>query len=105
LYQKALAISEKVSGPDSTDTAATLASLGGLYDHMGQFAKAEPLELRALRIYEKALGPEHPLTATAAGNLGRLYCDKGEFAKAEPVSQRAAGIRANLKQNRPAETN
>jgi Tetratricopeptide repeat len=47
---------------------------------MGQYPKAEPLELRALRIYEKVLGPDHPDTATAAGNLGRLYCDKGEFA-------------------------
>ena len=38
LYQHALAISEKAAGPDSTDTAATLDSLGALYDRMGQYA-------------------------------------------------------------------
>jgi len=59
---------------------------------MGQYPKAEPLELPALRIYEKVLGPDHPDTATAAGNLGWLYCDKGEFAKAEPLELRALAI-------------
>jgi hypothetical protein len=33
-----------------------------------------------------------------------LYWAKGQSVKAEPLSQRAAGIRASLKQNSPAET-
>src|SRR5437762_7162465 len=59
-----------------------------LYDRMGQYAKAEPLELRALRIYENALGPDHPDPARANINLAHLYCDKGEFAKAELLAIR-----------------
>src|SRR5436190_866405 len=63
-----------------------------LYDRMGQYAKAEPLELRALRIYENALGPDHPDTARANINLAQLYCDKGEFAKAELLAIRALKV-------------
>jgi CHAT domain-containing protein len=42
---------------------------------MGDYAKAEPLQLRALKISEKVFGPEHPDTARSLSNLATLYID------------------------------
>ena len=53
--------------------ATSLNNLAGLYDSLGDYAKAEPLYKRALAIWEKALGPDHPDVATSLNNLAALY--------------------------------
>ena len=57
LFQRALAIREKVLGPEHPDTAHSLNNLAGLYRTTGAYAQAEPLYQRALAIHEKVLGP------------------------------------------------
>ena len=69
LYERALAIREKVLGPDHPDTAASLNNLACLLQDQGDLAGARPLFERALAIREKVLGPEHPDTATSLNNL------------------------------------
>ena len=93
LYQRALAICEKVLGPDHPSTATSLNNLALLYDHQGRYGEAEPLYQRALAICEKALGPDHPDTATSLNNLAELYRNQGRYAEAEPLYQRALAIR------------
>ena len=61
---RALAIREKVLGPEHPETATSLNNRAGLLRDKGDYAVAEPLLRRALAIKEKALGPEHPDTAT-----------------------------------------
>ena len=60
LAARALAITEKVLGPEHPRTATALHNLADLYRATGAHAQAEPLYQRALAIAEKALGPEHP---------------------------------------------
>ena len=91
--QRALAIREKVLGPEHPDTANSLNNLAGLNYSQGLYAKAEPLYQRALSIREKALGPEHPDTANSLNNLAELHNVQGLYAKAEPLLQRALAIR------------
>src|SRR5262249_29151109 len=55
----ALAISEKVLGPEHRGTAASLVNLAELLEAQGDLMGARPLFERALAIFE-ALGPEHP---------------------------------------------
>jgi tetratricopeptide (TPR) repeat protein len=89
LGERALAIWEKVRGPEHPDTATGLNNLALLYRTMGQMAQALPLYQRALAIREKVRGPEHPDTATALYNLAELY-QKGAGARAprhRPVPQ------------------
>ena len=64
LYLRALAIRQKVLGPESLDTAVSLNDLGVLYTKMGRYSEAEPLDQQALQIRKKALGSEHPDTAS-----------------------------------------
>ncbi len=92
LYQRALAIREKVLGPEHPNVATSLNNLAALYDSQGKYAEAEPLYQRALAIWEQALGPAHPAVATCLNNLAGLYDSQGKYAEAEPLYQRALAI-------------
>ena len=56
--KRALAIREKVLGPEHVNVAQSFNNLAGLYNDQGRYADAEPLYKRSLAIREKALGPE-----------------------------------------------
>ncbi len=92
LMQRALAIREKVLGPEHPDTAGSLNKLAMLYFTLGQYDQALPLYRRALAINKKVLGPEHPDTATSLNNLAELYITLGQYDQALPLHQRALAI-------------
>jgi tetratricopeptide (TPR) repeat protein len=92
LYERALAINEKMLGPEHPRTATSLNSLAGLLRDQGDLAGARPLYERALAINENVLGPEHPRTATSLGNLASLLHDQGDLAGARPLHERALAI-------------
>jgi tetratricopeptide (TPR) repeat protein len=69
LYQRALTIREKISGPDDPTVASVLNDLAELYHDQELYSQAEPLYRRALAIREKTLGPENPDVATSLNNL------------------------------------
>jgi tetratricopeptide (TPR) repeat protein len=73
LFERALAIREKVLGPEHPDTATSLNNLALLLRHQGDRAAARPLLERALTIYEKMLGPEHPNTLLFACVLAHEF--------------------------------
>jgi len=92
LYRCALAIYERVLGPDHPDTASSLNNLAALYDAQGKYVEAEPLLQRALAIYEQVQGPNHPDTALSLNNLAALYKTQGKYVEAESLLQRALAI-------------
>jgi tetratricopeptide (TPR) repeat protein len=92
LYERALAINEKVLGPDHADTALSLNNLALLLQDQDELAAARPLHERALAIREKALGPEHPDTAESLNNLALLLQAEGDLAGARPLFERALAI-------------
>src|SRR5258708_1655084 len=71
LSQRALAIRERVLGPQHPDTAQSLNNLAALYYEQGNYTNALPLLQRALSIYEKLLGSDHPNTINA--RIGYLF--------------------------------
>ncbi|HEU4411142.1 MAG TPA: tetratricopeptide repeat protein [Polyangiaceae bacterium] len=93
LAERALALRERVLGPNHPDVANSLHILAELYRAQGAYTKAEPLHLRALAILEKALGPEHPLVAASLNNLAGLYWAQGAYEKAELLVERALRLR------------
>jgi tetratricopeptide (TPR) repeat protein len=92
-YERALAIREKVLGPEHPDTATSLNNLAGLLQDQGDLRGARPLFERALAIYEKVLGPVHPDTATSLNNLAILLDHQRDLAGARPLFERALAIR------------
>src|SRR5262249_1592066 len=68
LYQRALAIREKVLNAEHPDVAHSLNNLAGLYRVQGRYSEAEHLCQRALAIYEKVHNAEHPDVAHSLNN-------------------------------------
>jgi tetratricopeptide (TPR) repeat protein len=95
LKERALAIREKVLGPEHPDTAMSLNNLGLLLQDQGDLAGARPLLERALAIKEKMLGPEHPDTALSLNNLAHLLQAQGDLAASRPRYERALAIFEN----------
>jgi tetratricopeptide (TPR) repeat protein len=96
LLERALAIREKVLGPEHTDTAISLNNLASLLREQGDLAGARPLYERALVIYEKVLGPEHPHATSSLNNLALLLQYHGDLAGARPLHERALAIREKV---------
>ncbi|CAM9263687.1 unnamed protein product [Choristocarpus tenellus] len=92
LYERCLAIWEKVLGPEHPDVARSLNSLASLLKHQGNFEEARPLYERSLAIWEKVLGPEHPDVASSLNNLASLLKDQGNFEEARPLYERSRAI-------------
>ena len=72
LIRRALAIAEKVQGPEHHATGTCLNNLADLLQYKGNYDAAEPLFRRALRIFERSLGQEHQYTAITKSSLKAL---------------------------------
>jgi hypothetical protein len=77
LYRRALALKEKLLGPDHPDTALTLNNLAVLRNEHGNTAEAVALYRRAIAAFERTLGKRHVKTRTCRDNLRRLLQKAG----------------------------
>jgi len=59
---RALAIRERVVGPDHPDVAHILTNLANIYRATGDYAESLTTHLRALHIWENAAGPYQQVT-------------------------------------------
>ncbi|MCI1185890.1 tetratricopeptide repeat protein [Hymenobacter sp. DH14] len=93
LLRRALAITEKISGPEHPSVAVGLSNLALLLQDTNQLAEADSLLRRALAIDETVFGPEHPNVATGLSNLAMLLKATNRIAEAEPLMRRALAIK------------
>jgi tetratricopeptide (TPR) repeat protein len=91
-HERALAIDEKVLGPDHPDVATDLDNIGLALKDLGDFTGARAAFDRALAINEKAFGPDHPAVGTLVGNLGAVLEDMGDLSSARLLYDRALAI-------------
>ncbi len=91
LYSRALDIYGG-AGPTTREIPGALHSLGSLYLHKKDFARAEPLLVKSATAAERILGAEDPDTANAYNSLGVLYGDLGKLDQAETWLLRAIAI-------------
>ena len=64
LFRRALAIFEKVLGPEHRGVAMSLNGLAQLYVATGHYEEAESMFNRAIAIFEEVLGPEDLKTSS-----------------------------------------
>jgi tetratricopeptide (TPR) repeat protein len=95
LLEQALAIDEKVLGPEHPDIATNLSNLGRLLYDQGDFATAQSLFERALAIRAKVLGPEDPGTAASFQTLRR--CSSPNATSREHVHSTSGRCRSKRK--------
>ena len=91
LCMRAVALREKVSGPNSAETARALSDLALLYAADGKLSRAGSLLERALRI--ATADPHSPDAAGLMNNLGYLYARKGKYGKARDMLELNAPLR------------
>jgi len=92
-FTKALALAERVHGPDHPAAARAAHGLGMATLAQGHPARAVALFERALAIFERLLGPEHPLVARELHALGNAHVDDGHIELAVQDLRRALAIR------------
>jgi tetratricopeptide (TPR) repeat protein len=95
----ALAITEKVLGPDNPRVGEVLHNLARVYEAQGRYPEAELLLKRALAITEKALGPDNADVGARLNNLAWLYTLEGRYAETAPLLKRALAIDRTLFRN------
>jgi tetratricopeptide (TPR) repeat protein len=78
LNARALAIQEKVLGPDHPDVAHTLNTCANLFQAEGDLAKTREIHERALAIRKKNLRYDHPRIAESYYNLACVSALQGD---------------------------
>lgn len=96
LFEEALAIRERVFGPQHPDYATSLNNLADLYQSEGEYDKALPLFEQVIKTFAQMLGEQHPDYATSLNNLAFLYKSQGEYEKALPLYEKALHIREQV---------
>lgn len=84
----ALALHQRVEGPNNPRTLNTIMRLGSLAERQGKYAEAETLETTTAEAMRRALGPEHPDTLKAMAVLGNVYIAQAKYPQAEAVFSR-----------------
>lgn len=92
LLTRALAIDEKVLGPEHPSVAIDLGRLGFLYAAEGKTAEGFALLNKAVAMDEKVLGPSHPEVASLLSRMGLLSFYGGKYGEAEKFFRRALTI-------------
>ena len=95
LLAEALAVRERLHGPEDLEIAETLVHLGAVA-HLSGKGDAVPLFNRALAIREKLLGREHPDVADVLNKLGAVLAAGGRFDEAEAALRRSLAIQEKL---------
>jgi tetratricopeptide (TPR) repeat protein/predicted Ser/Thr protein kinase len=92
-YERAIALREKVLGPEHPVVTPSLNNLGNVLQEMGRYEESLRMHERVLAIREKVLGPQHPDMASALGNLGNVLSSLGRYEEALQRHRRALAVR------------
>jgi tetratricopeptide (TPR) repeat protein/two-component sensor histidine kinase len=95
LLAEALAIRERLRGPEHPEVAETLVRLGALARLSGK-GDAVPLFRRALAIREAGVGPESPEVAEVLNDLGTSLAGNRQFDEAETTLRRTLTLQERL---------
>ena len=91
-FERALAIDERVHGPEHPNVAIRTNNIGTILQAQGDLAGALEHMRRALAIDEKIRGPEHPAVAVRVNNIGTILQAQGDLAGALEYTKRALAI-------------
>jgi serine/threonine-protein kinase len=89
LLQRALAIRERVFGPDHPQVASTLNDLGTIALQQGRLDDAEADYRRMIAIYQRVFGGAHWLIGTAQSNLASVRMARKDLPGAEALYRQA----------------
>src|SRR3984893_12304771 len=91
-FEQALAIDDKIHGPDDPRVAEDATNLGFLLKNHGVLRDAKKYFERALQINIKAYGANEPEVAISLNNIGLILKDLGDLKQAQKKFERALEI-------------
>jgi tetratricopeptide (TPR) repeat protein len=89
IYKQAIALYEKISGPESNDVGVCLDNMALVYMQMNNYAEADKLEARALKILRKNPGNKNYDLVMVLANLAGNARDQKDLKKSELYAQEA----------------
>jgi tetratricopeptide (TPR) repeat protein len=92
LYQAALALYEKLCGPDHPYVATALGNVATEYADLRDLENAVVAYQRNLSMLERTLGKDHPEVASTLCNLAGVYRRQGNLSAAGESYERALSI-------------
>ncbi len=92
LAERALAIQERVLGPEHLALSRTLNNLALILQSLGRHQEARAMLERTLAIRETTQGPDHPDIALPLNNLALAIMKTGDDATALPIFERAIAL-------------
>jgi tetratricopeptide (TPR) repeat protein len=97
LDREALAIRQRISGPNAESTMGVMAGLAADYRRMGNLAEAERVNSELVETRRRVNGDDHPMTRGAIGDLARVYRAEGKWSEAQKLDAQclATSIRLN----------
>jgi tetratricopeptide (TPR) repeat protein len=103
LFENALAVCRKTSGPASRNTAAILNNLALVRRRQQRLDDAGKLLGEAINLLSGLLGKDHPAVGQVLANLAGLRLEQGRMEEAEAAAQRALAIfEATLSPDHPS---
>ena len=104
-FERARAIYETridAKNPAPPEYGTLLVNLGGNYQRLGQYRKAEADFSTALDVLGKTIGPSHPIYATSLLGFANLEMERGNYSGAEKFYDQAAPVlKSALGENHP----
>ena len=96
LYEQALEILIRESGPESLDVLNVMTLRAVMYFQKGDFSRSRDLYLPAITLSEKIRGPEHEETLATLTGLAKAYDLSGDHARAIELCQRVLEMKRRL---------
>src|SRR5262245_2173236 len=92
MLERALAITERVKGPEDLQVAAVASQLATVYLGVPDDVKVMAFAERALRIMDRVLGADQPEPALVRARLALAYQHTGQRSRAELLVRQALGV-------------
>lgn len=93
---QALQLAQAILEPEHAFVILGLHNLAMLYEHWGDYEKAESYYLEAVETCSRKPDPNTLTSANIFNSLARLYMLRGKYSEAESVAQQALAIRESL---------
>jgi len=97
LYRRALAIDEKLYGPEDFHVAVRLSNLALILREMRRFEEAEEMCRRALAVDEKAFGLAHPSVWAKTVDFAELLTEMNRKDEAESLYRRTIAAHEKIR--------
>lgn len=70
--------------------------MGMVYDNLGLYSRAQPLEQRAVDIRKSILGTRNPDTLSAMNSLANVFASEGRYTDSEKVDRETLNLRRRV---------